>query len=311
MTGLSPIFASYEEVDAVQGYPYAAGPMSAGGVPVPGVTQPPRPAGVVPGITQAPAAPMAGFPAGAAPQTAPPGTYPSAPNPFAPPVYQTPGPATLGSAPSAGGAGGVAGVAMAPITGVTPPAGTGGPHPLPGLPQMPLPQGFPNPFQHPQVPLSAAPPPGGLPPLTPGSITTTGPQGYMPGIGSFGAPGGMPGPAPAPQVHLPPMPAAFQAPPQAPQAARPADPHPFWQQLAWQLTHAPQVRAALGDAVAALVEGPDRMKVLQLAASCLTADELQAAFRALSAGTLDQTGFIANFAASFQRTLQAAGLLPS
>lgn len=310
----------------MQGNPFAAVPMSAGGAPVPGVPFPSRPAGVAPGITQSPAAPVSAFPAGGGTQPNPFGTYgqPLA-NPFAPPVYQTPGPATLGSnQPSAGG---VAGVSMAQVPGVTAPSTGGGPHQLPGLPQMPLPQGFPNPFQVQQLPVGQGQNPGSIAPLTPGSVTTTGPQGYMPGIGQFGSPGGQPAPGPAPQGQLPPpqaMPSAqaMPAPPVSmpampagmsqatqPGPQRQGEPHPFWQQLAWQLTHSPLVKEALGDGVSRLVEGPERMRVLGLAAACLTGEELQAAFRSLSAGTLDQRRFIESFANSFKRTLLAAGVL--
>ncbi len=284
----------------MQGNPFAAVPMSAGGAPVAGVAPPSRPPGVAPSLTQTPAPP--------------PGTYPPSPNPFAPNVYQTPGPATLGSAPPMGGApGGVAGVSMAQVPGVTPPAGNGGPHALPNLPQMPLPQGFPNPFQVQALQPGPASAPGAVPPLQPGTVTTTGPQGYMPGIGYVGSPGGQPGPAPqAPQAYqAPPPQPALQAPPQAaPPAQRPAEPHPFWQQLAWQLAHSPLVKQALGDPITALLDGPERLRVLAMAATCLTAEEMQAAFRALSNGALDQNRFIESFANNFKRALQSVGLLP-
>jgi len=73
---------------------------------------------------------------------------------------------------------------MSPVAAVLPPAAPGGPHPLPPLPACPLPHGFPNPFAIVAI-LKDAPPP---PRLLPGTVTITGPFGYMPGLGCFGVP---------------------------------------------------------------------------------------------------------------------------
>jgi hypothetical protein len=222
---------SGKEADSVQSFPYAAGPMSAGGAAVPGIPSVGGlnyPPGVNPSLTQYPTAPPAGYPQPGFPAQAPymmpqggppaPGTYQGYPAPSAPAVTRMPGPAMLGPSPMGGtapGTGGVPGVSMGPVSGVSPPAATGGPHALPGLPQMPLPQGFPNPFEvrglGPGGPQGQAQTP---PMPAPGVQSMTGPQGYLPGLGYFGQPSGQgqpgyPGPAPA---QLP----AYGGPPQVP-----------------------------------------------------------------------------------------------
>ncbi len=361
----------------MQGKPYAAGPMSAGGQPVPGVpgvAAANHPPGVSPSLTQHPTAPinpypatgapplagagqqpgamatypatqgqpMGGGPPGIAPQTgnyaantirpAPPGT--ALPRPSFMPV---PGPATLGPAQSGTGSpGGVAGVSMAPLTAVQPPAATGGPHPLPALPQVPLPQGFPNPFQIQQL---IPAPPAQVQPGAPGTQTITGPQGYHPGLGYFGSPfspgpntgNGQPLPVPStafPHVPGAPKPAASAAPPPvaaAPQPGTPSEPAaapasgtaaspgqqtgPFWLQLAWQLVRTPAVRAALGDRYQALVESEDRRRTLQIGATVLSGHGMQQAFRAVASGSLDQSRFTQLFANELRSALQAHGLL--
>lgn len=325
----------------MQGFPQAASPLSAGGAPIPGIAHVgglSYPGGVTPNLTQYPTAPMSGYPAQAFPaQQMPPmpyqttgfsptATYPGAgaavPGGQAPLYSQVPGPATLGPAPMAGAPGGVPGVSMAPLSGVQPPAGPGGPHPLPGMPQVPLPQGFPNPFALQQLQGQA---PGGV-------TTVTGPQGYLPGIGHFGA-GGMPGPAAAPPspapyytglpqaqapMGFPPMPMqqpqALQ-PQAAPPAAPPAQPpgatqqSPFWLHLAWQLAHTPAVRAAIGEPLQRLLADDRRPQTLQVAVQCLHSQEVQAAFRALSGGTLDQNRFTETFAGALRSALQSARML--
>lgn len=212
----------------------------------------------------------------------PSGTYGPVPYPAGQPVpiMPTPGPAALGPANPAGsmgalGTGGVAGVNIAPIAGVAAPAATGGPHALPPLPACPLPQGFPNPFQLQQAggPAQPAPPMGG-----PGSTTVTGPQGHLPGIGYFGSPG-IPGPltGPPPGGATP-----FAIPQPAPQPAPSVA--PFWAALAWQLLSNPNVHAAMGDRLQGLLQGPERMRLIQMAGEALMSPELQAAFRDLSSG---------------------------
>jgi hypothetical protein len=309
---------------------YPAPPMT--GYPPPGFPAPP-PGMMVPGM-MAPGGPYGQVP----------GTYPGAPQPY----YRVPGPAALGAAPPVPGAipgavppqggapaptGGVAGVSMAPVGTVAPPAGPGGPHPLPPMPGAPLPQGFPNPFALQQMPWSDQGQPGAQPvPQQPGMQSVTGPMGYLPGLGYFPPPTGgaagsppptafpvLPGniqggyapggyapaaPQPQPQLQAPP-PQQTAPPPPAPAAA---GPNPFWLQLAWQLVQTPAVKAALGDRFQGLLESEDRMRTLQIAAACLTGPDLQNAFKALTAGNLDQSRFTELFAEQVQRALQSAGL---
>jgi hypothetical protein len=318
-------------------------------VPVPG-----QPGGVTPNLTQYPTAPPHGFTApmaqgypsqqGAPPMLTGPYTQPSptygsnVPAGFPVPSYMpTPGPATLGPAQSnAPTTGGVAGVSMAPIGGVTPPSTAGGPHVLPSLPQVPLPQGFPNPFQVSQVGPSQAP--QQATPYGPGSSTQTGPNGYFPGIGQIGMPqqgvpqgmpqsawaGGMPsqgaqpGWAPStPGPHaLPSFPWGAQAPTPAhgqtqtgPAAtAAPQQSHPYWVQLAWQLMQTPAVKSTLGHRLTQLLADEHRMKAITVAAQCLAGPDMQAAFRAMTAGSLQQAKFTESFAAALRTALDASGL---
>ncbi|HWI64218.1 MAG TPA: hypothetical protein VNT75_20460 [Symbiobacteriaceae bacterium] len=269
---------------------------------VPQVPSPNMPGGVTPNLTQYPAAPFTGYPPPGFPQPPQGATYQ--------PYFRVPGPQTLGPAPGGpaapGGTGGVAGVAMAPITAVAPPPGPGGPHPLLPLPQAPLPQGFPNPFSLQQV---AQAPPQEAPPQQPGVTTVTGPMGQMPGLGYFPPPPNsfptLPGfAAPQPQQQAP----APQAPPTA-QPQPPAGPNPFWLQLAWQLVQTPPVKQVLGDSFQVLLESEDRMRALQICAGCLTAGDMQAAFKALTAGQLEQARFTEMFAQSVRHALASAGLL--
>lgn len=286
---------------------------------VPGLAMP---GGVLPGLTQAPAAPMTGFPPPqgyAQPQQQ--GTYPG--------YFRVPGPTALGPAPGGPatpmGTGGVAGVSMAPISTVAPPAGPGGPHSLPPLPQVPLPQGFPNPFSVQAVGQAPAQPSGAPPQQQPGVVSVTGPMGYMPGLGYFPPPGAEPadpnapsfqGAAPPPTA-FPVLPGGIQgtapqapppAPPRAPGQTQPG-PNPFWLQLAWQLVQTPAVRQVLGDSAQLLVESEDRMRALQVAASALATPELQAAFKALTSGQMEQTRFTELFANRLRQAFQSAGLL--
>ena len=143
----------------MQGFPQAPTPMSFGAPSVAGVPAPPRPAGVTPQYT--------GFQI--------PGHHPAMP--FAPGVLPTPGPSTFGSPSVGAGAGGVQGVSVTPVSSVTPPQSGGGPHVLPPMPQMPLPEGFPNPFGIQQ--LQFAPQgSGGQPSLHPGTVTTNRSSGW-------------------------------------------------------------------------------------------------------------------------------------
>lgn len=102
------------------------------------------------------------------------------------PIQPAAGPGALGPSRMQGSPGtGVPGVRVRPVAAVFPPAAPGGPHPLPPLPACPVPGGFPNPFAIVAVVKDAPlpPPPG------PGSVTITGPFGYLPGLGYFGLPG--------------------------------------------------------------------------------------------------------------------------
>jgi len=326
----------------VQGHPQNMVPMSPPGGPVAGVPYPAapvRPCGIAPagdGFTAGaalglggPGAAQFGWPQGVpGPQGYPP-PIPGMPLPGAPaPGWPAQGfpsvarvPSCVGTYPQAPvipGSDGVQGVTVAPITGVTAPAATGGPHPLPNPPQFPLPQGFPNPFAVQQLTLGA-PAPQAPAAQAPGLTVTTGPQGYLPGLGFFG-PGAQSGPGPVPtaphplqpQVGRPFMGAPVQpsvsAAPPAP-APAPAAPNPFWVNLAWQLMQTPAVRQRLGSRADPLVTGDERLRTLGVALSSLAGPEVQEAFRALTAGTMDQARFIETFAERLKAALGAAGML--
>lgn len=293
----------------MQGFAQPTGPTALGASPgVPQVPGPAIPGGVAPNLTQYPAAPYTGYPPPGFPPPPQSGTYPG--------YFRVPGPSALGPAPGGPGdqtgTAGVGGVSMAPVSTVAPPAGPGGPHPLPGMPQVPLPQGFPNPFSLQQL-TQAPPPPPQLQQAPQGQTTVTGPMGYHPGLGYFTPPGAQ-GPGAPPPSAFPVLPGNIQtqapppAPPQAQSQAQPA-PNPFWLQLAWQLAQTPAVRQALGDSAQLLLESEDRMRTLQIAAECLAGNELQAAFRALTSGQLEQTRFTELFARSVRQALQRAGLI--
>lgn len=122
-------------------------------------------------------------------------TYPEAAMAAWPRILPMPGPAALGPGGVLGGRGtGVPGVAMVPVAAVPPPALPGGPHPLPGLPPCPLPLGFPNPFA--VAALVLVPQPAEPVPPPPGTVTATGPRGYLPGLGYFDLDGALTGAAP-------------------------------------------------------------------------------------------------------------------
>lgn len=275
-----------------------------------------------------------------------------------PPLMRVPGPAALGPTPEAGyGApGGVPGVSLAPVAGIIPPAATGGPHPLPGLPPMPLPQGFPNPFAAGQAgafgPAGGGMPAPGLPGTAPGvpgaqgagPSYVTGPQGYLPGLGYFGTPpaGAQPGcagmqqpmpqfqqpfpgmqqplpqfPQPMPPGMCPPTgggPQGMQQPFPGMQQPMPGQPgqggvNPFWLHMAWQLIQTTAVKDALGAQFQSLLEGANRNRLLQLAATTLVGQEMQTAFRNLSSRALTQQRFTELFATALKTALQSAGLL--
>lgn len=190
-----------------------------------------------------------------------------------PPGHRPATPAPGGGAPISAG-----GLSFEPMPGVTPPAAAGGPHPLPPLPHPPIPRGLPNPFEIQQL---SSVQPGQVAPFSPGSVTVTGPAGHLPAW-----PAGLPGPS-----------------------YRHAEPQgDFWQHLAWQLLGAPSVRQALG-ARFGLLTGPERARTLAIAVACLTGPQMQAAFRALTGGLLDQVGFTHQFALALQASLRAAGML--
>ncbi|MFZ5814080.1 MAG: hypothetical protein ACOY93_02080 [Bacillota bacterium] len=242
-----------------------------------------------------------------------PGTYAGGglPNGGPPPIAPMPGPTSLGPGAVQGSMGtGVAGVGINPVSAVTPPAASGGPHPLPSIPPAPLPQGFPNPFELQQISPQAA---DAGQPLSPGTTRVTGPRGYLPGLGHFGTPGqggqpALPGPLGGRMPQLPQLPQG--TPPGGPAAgaqARP-QPSPFWLALAWQLVNTDTTRAALGERIRRLMEGSDRMRTLQVATSLLLSPEMQNAFNALSSGALQQAPFAALFAERLRGALDAAGL---
>lgn|GEM_PF-1738906 len=292
----------------------------------PGVPQPAHPANVSPGLTQYPTPGVAGYPPSPW-ATSPSLGYPMGQASAAPPPQQAqpfmrvPGPSALGAPPlnPLGAVGNAGGVSLAPVSGVGAPPASGGPHPLPSMPQVPLPQGFPNPFAVqgvPQQTQAQAPVP---PQQQPGTTTVTGPQGYMPGLGYFGTPPTPPATAlpalPATGAATfhphgqgfagsPPMPQAM--PQQVPQGPRQGTPQgeaqnsPFWFQLAWQLVQTPAVREALGDRHQALVEGDERLRTLHAATSCLSSPDLQAAFKALTSGQMQQQRFTELFAGALR-----------
>lgn len=252
-----------------------------------------------------------------------PGPYPQAyfPNGGPPSIAPMPGPAALGPGRSQGsmGTGGVAGVGINPVSVVTPPAATGGPHPLPSLPSLPLPDGFPNPFDLPnQSGWAGAWASSGLPPMSPGTTTVIGPKGYLPGLGQFGTQGqggqpGMPQSLPPGMPQGVPQAAAQATQPQPGQATQPGAQNrhqssPFWMALAWQLVNTPAARSALGDRLKRLMEGNDRMRTIQVATALLLSPDMQNAFRALSTGAMQQTPFTALFAQRLGGALDAAGL---
>jgi len=263
----------------VYSVPYAALPLSAGGVPVAGVPMVPTPVppqGVFPSVTQSPAA-SPGWWTGrySYPQlqpyvAGPQGTYAG----VVPAGASTQGTTAPASAPGGNAQGtgstGVAGVTMTAVQHVNPPAPAGGPHPLPPPPQLPVPQGFPNPFEVKQVMVG---PPATTGPLPPGSSAVTGPMGYHPGLGSF------------------------------------AGASPFWLHLAWQLIQSPEVRRALGKQVEKLLTDELRHKTLSLAVGCLLEREVQEAFRSLAAGVLQQSRFLDLFAQRLKSALASSGLI--
>jgi hypothetical protein len=75
-----------------------------------------------------------------------------------------------------------------------------------------------------------------------------------------------------------------------------AEPGPFWLHLGWQLLQTPAVRAAFGSLFDELVRGHDRIRTIQTAAKALTSPELQEAFRAVTAGQMEQGAFTQLFA---------------
>jgi hypothetical protein len=216
----------------------------------------------------------------------------------------------------------------------------------PAIPQLPQPgqaqgqpqfaQGQPQ-FAQGQPRAQSAPPPSAFPVL-PGAIHLQ-PQGQpgqapafaQPGLGAFPqagpgafpppAPPGFPQPAPAAAFHQPaaapgffpqgpqpqPQPQGAAPPPPGPAQQPPAQPNPFWLQLAWQLVQTPAVKQRLADRHPVFVEGEDRMKTLQLAASLLAGPELQQALRAMTTGSLDQNRFTGLFADALTRSLDGLG----
>lgn len=249
-------------------FPHAAVPFSAVGHPVPAVPvvpmvpHPPHPWGVSPNITQYPTPPV-GWPASVY-------TYflPQAPVPGPEPAYpKAAGPA----APNTG----VPGISIAPFEPVPLPAAPGGPHPLPRLPHLPVPnlpvpEGFPNPFAVKQITIAPQPEPA---PLPPGSTTVTGPMGYHPGLGYLGSP------------------------------------PPFWMHLAWQLIQSPEVRKMVGESLEALLRDELQHKTLSVAVGLLLEKELQEAFRSLTGGLLEQSRFLELFSQRLKTALASSGML--
>lgn len=272
----------------MQVYPYAGAPMSAGGQPVPGVAHvaaPPVPSYPTTSINQQPRAPYYRHPAQVA---FPPPAIPGTQVPFTPPTPTTahvPGPAALGAQPPLGtpsAVSGIAGVSMAPVANVQPAAASGGPHPLPTLPELPLPQGFPNPFAILELQMNPTGAPAGPPQhATPGTTTVTGPQGYLPGLGYFGTPT-----APAP------------------------GPHPFWLQVGWYLLQRPEVKEAIESWLPSALQEPNLQRTLHAAGLCLSDPKMQQALESLSSGTIDQNRFIELFSDHLKNLLQFTGILP-
>lgn len=190
-----------------------------------------------------------------------------APFPGPPPIRPAPGPTALGPGRPQGSLGtGVAGVGIDPVATVALPPAAGGPHPLPKLPPLPVPQGFPDPIRSP-LPSAQPPAAGGPPPFSPGTTTIIGPRGYMPGIGNLG-------------------------PPEVPAAPQPS---PFWSALAWHLLSSGAVRRTVGEELERLMESDDRSQLVQLATQILLTPEMQAAFRSLASGSLPQTPYTSLF----------------
>jgi len=170
---------------------------------------------------------------------------------------------------------GVPGVSVPPLQPVSPPAAPGGPHPLlkpPHLPvpNLPVPEGFPNPFAVKQIAVTPPPEPVALPP---GSTAVTGPMGYHPGLGYLGSP------------------------------------PPFWMHLAWQLIQSPEVRKMVGDSLEALLRDELQHKTLSVAVGLLLEQELQEAFRSLTGGLLERSRFLEMFSERLKTALASAGAL--
>jgi hypothetical protein len=176
----------------------------------------------------------------------------------------------------------------------------GGAMPPGGGPPLAVPPGAAYPMTAPTA--AAFPYPGASGPVSLG--------GHIPGAPGIG------GPAPVGTVPLPPpgtlqssVPVTLGAQPpaeeplvQAAGAAFPTapvetgEPGPFWLHLGWQLLQTPAVRAAFGSLFDELVRGNDRLRTIQTAAKALTSPELQQAFRAVTAGQMEQGAFTQLFA---------------
>jgi hypothetical protein len=304
--GPSPSLSQYPAASAGYVPPtYAGSPQPYARVPGPAaLTAPPQlpqsgqPASGVAGVSMAPVAaisPPAG-PGGphqlpSLPQVPLPQGFP---NPFqlqAVAQQQPPAPGWPSAAPTAPPGQGPGVVTVTGPAGYLPGLGYFGNQPAPGQPPIPGPAAGspPAPVQEAASYLGAAPPPTAFPVL-PGAIPQQAAQA-------------LPQPAPFPQqaAQALPQPAPFQ--PQAPAPQQPAPPNPFWLQLAWQLIQTPPVRSALGDRFQQLTEGEDRFRFLSAAAACLAGPDLQAAFKAMTAGSLDQSRFITLFADHLVRAL--------
>jgi len=114
--------------------------------------------------------------------------------------------------------GGVAGVSVLPTSTFQPPAAPGGPHLLPNLPQFPLPQDIPNPFEIQQLIVPAQAP---TLPLGSGITYTIGPNNQAPGSTTHGfgqyPPRQHGGQFPASTAGAPGFPAALAPTPTVPQ----------------------------------------------------------------------------------------------